>query len=94
MDQGYGKDRDAELVVNSLHLNGFVVNSLHLNGYYSENFFQILHTYVLRGIRAADNLVDEIAPTLFETADMRAGIDGLLEHGPRQFRNKVAFQAR
>ena len=35
-----------------------------------------------------------IAPALFETADMRAGIDGLIEHGPRQFRNKVIFEGR
>ena len=32
-----------------------------------------------------DALVGEIAPALFETADMRAGVDGLIEHGPRQF---------
>src|SRR5260370_6412602 len=30
--------------------------------------------YLERGIRAADALVGEIAPALFETADMRAGV--------------------
>ena len=55
---------------------------------------KIVRAYLERGIRAADILVDEIAPALFETADMRAGVDGLLEHGPRQFRNKVIFQGR
>jgi len=25
---------------------------------------------------------------------MRAGVDGLIEHGPRQFRNKLVFQGR
>jgi hypothetical protein len=25
---------------------------------------------------------------------MRAGVDGLIEHGPRQFRDKVIFQGR
>ena len=55
---------------------------------------KIVRAYLERGTRAADALVDEIAPALFETADMRAGVDGLLEHGPRQFRDKVIFQGR
>jgi enoyl-CoA hydratase/carnithine racemase len=55
---------------------------------------KIVRAYLERGIRAADALVDEIAPALFETADMRAGVDGMIEHGPRQFRNKVIFRGR
>ena len=55
---------------------------------------KIVRAYLERGIRAADALVDEIAPALFETADMRAGVDGLIEHGLRQFREKVIFQGR
>src|ERR1700719_2127748 len=55
---------------------------------------KIVRAYLERGIRAADALVGEIAPALFETYDMRAGVDGLIEHGPRQFRNKVIFQGR
>jgi enoyl-CoA hydratase/carnithine racemase len=55
---------------------------------------KIVRAYLERGIRAADALVDEIAPPLFETTDMRAGVDGLLEHGPRLFRSKVIFQGR
>jgi len=55
---------------------------------------KIVRAYLERGIRAADAMVGEIAPALFETADMQAGIDGLIEHGPRQFRDKVIFQGR
>jgi enoyl-CoA hydratase/carnithine racemase len=55
---------------------------------------KIVRAYLERGVRAADALVGEIAPALFETADMRAGVDGLIEHGPRQFRSKVIFQGR
>ncbi len=55
---------------------------------------KIVRAYLERGIRAADALVDEVAPALFETADMRAGVDGLIEHGPRQFRDKVIFEGR
>jgi len=55
---------------------------------------RFVRAYLERGIRAADALVDEIAPALFETSDMRAGVDGLIEHGPRHFRDKVVFQGR
>ena len=33
-------------------------------------------------------------PALFESEDMRAGVAGLLEHGPRGFRDKVVFRGR
>src|SRR5271163_4819397 len=55
---------------------------------------KIVRAYLEDGTRRADRLVDEIAPALFESADMRAGVDGLIEHGPRQFRDKVIFQGR
>src|SRR5262245_988344 len=55
---------------------------------------RLVRAYLDKGVRAADPLVDEIAPALFETADMRAGVDGLIEHEPRQFRNKVVFEGR
>jgi enoyl-CoA hydratase/carnithine racemase len=55
---------------------------------------KIVRAYLEKGIRTADALVGEVAPALFETADMRAGVDGLIEHGPRQFRNKVIFEGR
>ena len=46
------------------------------------------------GVRAADRLVDEVAPPLFQSEDMRAGVAALLEHGARNFRDKVNFQGR
>jgi enoyl-CoA hydratase/carnithine racemase len=55
---------------------------------------KILRAYLERGVRAADAVVDEIAPALFETTDMQAGVAGLLEHGPREFRKKVVFHGR
>src|SRR5580692_316735 len=55
---------------------------------------RIVRAYLDGGTRAADKVVDAVAPALFETADMRAGVDGLIEHGPRQFRDKVIFQGR
>ena len=46
------------------------------------------------GVRAADGLVDEVAPPLFQSEDMRAGVAALLEHGARNFRDKVIFRGR
>ena len=55
---------------------------------------RIVRAYLEGGIRAADNVVNEVAPPLFESEDMRAGVTGLLEHGPRAFRDKVVFRGR
>jgi enoyl-CoA hydratase/carnithine racemase len=55
---------------------------------------QIVRAYLDGGIRAADKTVNEVAPLVFDTEDMRAGVAGLLEHGPRTFRDKVVFRGR
>jgi enoyl-CoA hydratase/carnithine racemase len=47
-----------------------------------------------QGVRAADALLDEVAPPLFQSEDMRAAVAALLEHGARNFRDKVSFQGR
>jgi elongation factor 1-gamma len=46
------------------------------------------------GVRAADRVVNEVAPELFDSEDMRAGVAGVLKHGARNFRDKVVFQGR
>jgi enoyl-CoA hydratase/carnithine racemase len=53
---------------------------------------RIVRAFLEDGVRAADKVVDEVAPPLFESEDMRAGVAGLLEHGPRGFRDKVIFK--
>jgi hypothetical protein len=55
---------------------------------------RIVRAYLEGGVRAADRAVDEVAPPLFQSEDMRAGVAGLLEHGARSFRDKVVFQGR
>src|SRR6202158_439018 len=55
---------------------------------------RIVRAYLEGGVRAADDVVNEVAPPLFESEDMRAGVTGLLEHGPRAFRDKVVFRGR
>jgi len=55
---------------------------------------RLVRTYLESGIRAADKLVGEVAPPLFQSEDMRAAVAALLEHGARNFRDKVAFQGK
>jgi enoyl-CoA hydratase/carnithine racemase len=55
---------------------------------------KIVRAYLEGGIRSADVMVDEIAPALFDSADMRAAVQGLLEHGLGRFRDRVTFQGR
>jgi hypothetical protein len=55
---------------------------------------KVVRAYLEGGIRKADVMVDEIAPALFDSADMHAGVQGLLEHGPCGFRDKVVFHGR
>src|SRR6266404_8841020 len=55
---------------------------------------RILRAYLDGSIRAADRVVDEVGPPLFESKDMQAGVTALLDHGPRRFRDKVVFEGR
>lgn len=55
---------------------------------------KFVRAYLEGGIRKADSMVDEIAPALFDSADMRAGVQALLQYGPGQFREKVVFRGR
>jgi enoyl-CoA hydratase/carnithine racemase len=55
---------------------------------------KIVRAYLDGGIRKADAVVDEIGPALFDSVDMRAGVQGLLEYGPQGFRDKVVFKGR
>ena len=39
-------------------------------------------------------VVDDFAPAIFESGDTRAGVQGLLGPGPREFRDKVVSLGR
>ena len=55
---------------------------------------RIVRAYLDGGVRTADKVVDEVAPPLFESHDMRAAVAALLEHGARSYRDKLVFQGR
>ncbi len=55
---------------------------------------RMVRAYLDGGIRAADSVVGEVGPPLFQSEDMRASVAALVEHGARNFRDKVVFQGR
>jgi enoyl-CoA hydratase/carnithine racemase len=55
---------------------------------------RLVRAYLEGGLRAADKLVGEVAPPLFQSEDMRAAVAALVEYGARNFRDKVIFQGR
>jgi enoyl-CoA hydratase/carnithine racemase len=55
---------------------------------------RMVRAYLDGGIRAADQVVDEVAPPLFDSEDVRAGVAALLDYGPRGFRDHVVFRGR
>jgi len=55
---------------------------------------RIVRAYLEGGVRAADRVVDQVAPSLFQSEDMRAGVAALIEYGARSFRDKVVFRGR
>ncbi len=55
---------------------------------------RIVRAYLNGGIGAADKVVGEVGPPLFQSEDMRAAVAALVEHGARSFRDKVVFQGR
>ena len=55
---------------------------------------RMVRAFLEGGTRAADGVVDEVAPPLFESEGMRAGVAALVEHGARNFRDEVIFRGR
>ena len=55
---------------------------------------RMVRAYLEGGTRAADKVVDELAPPLFQSEDMRAAVAALVQYGARNFRDKVVFQGR
>ncbi len=45
---------------------------------------RLVRASIDHGLAAADQLIPELAPPLFETQDLQQGIASLLEHGPGQ----------
>src|SRR5438128_3249785 len=55
---------------------------------------RMVRAWLDEGTRAADSVVGEVGPPLFQSEDMRAAVAALVEHGARNFRDKVVFQGR
>jgi enoyl-CoA hydratase/carnithine racemase len=55
---------------------------------------RMVRAYLDGGMRSADSIVGEVGPPLFQSEDMRAAVAALVEHGARNFRDKVVFRGR
>jgi enoyl-CoA hydratase/carnithine racemase len=55
---------------------------------------RMVRAYLDGGIRAADRVAGEVGPPLFQSEDMRAAVAALVEHGARNFRDKIVFRGR
>jgi enoyl-CoA hydratase/carnithine racemase len=55
---------------------------------------RMVRAYLDGGMRAADSVVGEVGPPLFQSEDMCSAVAALVEHGARNFRDKVVFQGR
>lgn len=55
---------------------------------------RLVREHLDTGTRNADRLILDIATPLFETDDMRGGVDTLIEHGARLVREKAVFEGR
>jgi enoyl-CoA hydratase/carnithine racemase len=47
-----------------------------------------------RGVAAADELLLDLAHTVYDTADMQHGVEVLIEHGARKLKEKTSFSGR
>lgn len=55
---------------------------------------RLIGAYRDRGMAAADELLVDLAPTVYDTADMQHGVAVLIEHGARKLKERTSFTGR
>jgi enoyl-CoA hydratase/carnithine racemase len=53
---------------------------------------RLVRAFLDHGVRAADELLFDLAPPIFDSEDFKAGVQAVVEHGARNFRGKVTFR--
>jgi len=53
---------------------------------------RLVRAFLDHGVRAADELLLDLGPPLFDSADFKAGVQAVVEYGPKDFRDKAAFR--
>ncbi len=53
---------------------------------------RLMRAFLDHGVRAADQLLLDLGPPLFDSADFKAGVHAVVEHGSKDFRGRVAFR--
>jgi len=52
---------------------------------------RMVRAFLDHGIRGADAMLLDLSPPIFDSADFKAGVDGVVKHGSKNFRGKVRF---
>jgi enoyl-CoA hydratase/carnithine racemase len=53
---------------------------------------RLMRAFLDHGAWAADELLLDLGPPLFDRADFKAGVQAVVKHGSKDFRGKTAFQ--
>ncbi len=53
---------------------------------------RLVRAFLDHGVRAADELLIDLGTPLFDSADFKAGVQAVVEHGSKNFRGKVTFR--
>jgi enoyl-CoA hydratase/carnithine racemase len=52
---------------------------------------RMIRAFLDHGVRAADAMLLDLGPPLFDSRDFQAGVQSVVEHGSKNFRGKVTF---
>jgi enoyl-CoA hydratase/carnithine racemase len=52
---------------------------------------RMVRAFLDHGVRGADAMLLDLSPPVFDSSDFKAGVDGVVKHGSRNFRGTVQF---
>lgn len=52
---------------------------------------RLIRAFLDHGVRAADQLLLDLGPPVFDTADFKSGVDAVVKYGSKDFRSKTVF---
>lgn len=52
---------------------------------------RLIRAFLDHGVRAADELLLDLGPPVFDTADFKSGVDAVVRYGSKDFRGKTVF---
>lgn len=55
---------------------------------------RMVRAFLDHGVRAADEMLLDLGPPIFDSVDFKAGVQAVVKHGSKSFRGTVAFHGR